>query len=60
MTFDRTAGDHRFAFRRDVCVLCGISRAEFDEEGQPRCEGQALHIGERFALAPDNDPAAAA
>ena len=59
MTFDRTAGDHRFAFRREVCVLCGISRAEFEEGGQPRCDGQAPDFRERFALAPDDPPAAA-
>jgi hypothetical protein len=60
MTFDRTAGDHRFAFRSEVCVLCGISRVEFEEGGQPRCEGQAPDMRERFALAPDNDPPAVA
>jgi hypothetical protein len=61
MTFDRTAGDHRFAFRSEVCVLCGISRAEFEDEGQPRCEGQAPpDMWERPALAPENDPPAAA
>ena len=52
MSFDRTVGDHRFAFRREVCVLCGISRAEFEEGGQPRCEGQAPDMRERFALLP--------
>jgi hypothetical protein len=56
MTFDRTAGDHRFAIRREVCVLWGISRAEFEEGGQPRCTGQAADMRDRFALAPDNDP----
>ena len=57
MNFDRTAGDHRFAFKREVCVLCGISRAQFEGDGQPRCEGQAPpDMRERFALALDNDP----
>jgi hypothetical protein len=60
MTFNRTAGDHRFVFRREVCVLCGISRAEFEEGGQPRCTGEAPDKRERFAPAPDNDPTAAA
>jgi hypothetical protein len=42
MTFDRTAGDHRFAFRSEVCVLCGMSRAEFEESGRPRCTEQGV------------------
>jgi hypothetical protein len=57
MTFDRTAGDHRFAFRSEVCVLCGISRAEFEEGGQPRCE-QAAQKRERVTA--DGDPLEAA
>jgi hypothetical protein len=55
MTFDRTAGDHRFAFRSEVCVLCGISRAEFEQAGQPRCTAQAPDKPERFTIAGDDD-----
>jgi hypothetical protein len=51
MTFDRTAGDRRFAFRTEVCVLCGISRAEFEQAGQPRCTEQASGKPERFTIA---------
>jgi len=64
MIFDRTAGDHRFAFRSEVCILCGISRAEFEQAGQPRCTEQALDKPDtdqapdktdRFTIAGDDD-----
>jgi hypothetical protein len=38
--FDRTAGGHRFDFSRGVCVLCGITRNEFEDEDYPHCTGQ--------------------
>jgi hypothetical protein len=38
--FDRTAGDHRFDFSRGVCVVCGITRKEFEDEDCPPCTGQ--------------------
>jgi hypothetical protein len=56
MSFDRTAGDHRFAFKREICVLCGISRAEFEEGGQPPCTEQARAKPERFTVAAADDP----
>jgi hypothetical protein len=53
MTFDRTAGDHRFAFRSEFCVLCGISRAEFEQAG-PRCTEQAPDKAERVTIAAED------
>ncbi len=46
---------HRFAFRREVCVLRGISRAEFEKDGQPRIE-QAAKKAEGFTAAATDDP----
>ena len=51
--FDRTAGDHRFDFSRGVCVLCGITRKEFEDEGHPPCTGQPY---EQRNQSPDQRP----
>jgi hypothetical protein len=51
--FDRTAGDHRFDFGRDVCVVCGITRNEFEDEDRPRCTGQPY---EQRSHSPDRRP----
>jgi len=51
--FDRTAGDHRFDFSRGVCVVCGITRKEFEDEDRPPCAGQPY---EQRNQSPDHRP----
>jgi hypothetical protein len=58
--FDRTAGGHRFDFSRGICVLCGITRKEFEDEERPQCTGAPYENPKRVANAPDDHPPEAA
>lgn len=34
-----TPGGHRFPFDGTPCVLCGMTRVHYDDNGHPRCRG---------------------
>ena len=40
MAFDRQAGGHAFDFNRGVCEKCGMTREQFEDNGEPRCKGR--------------------
>jgi hypothetical protein len=58
--FDRTAGGHRFDYSQGLCVLCGITRGEFNDNDYPECTGELYGKRERPPIPPDgNSPEAA-
>jgi len=40
MAFDRRAGGHAFDFNRDVCAKCGMTREQYEDNGNPPCKGK--------------------
>jgi hypothetical protein len=30
---------HRFDFDRDKCMRCGMTRGQWEDAGEPRCDG---------------------
>jgi len=60
MSFDRTAGGHRFDFSRMVCVRCEMSHEHFEDNGRPQCKGRPPDKRERLTIPPDDDPPEAA
>jgi hypothetical protein len=55
MAFNRQAGGHNFAFGDDVCTKCGMTRPQFQDEGQPQCTGQRVNQPERMIIEDDDD-----
>jgi hypothetical protein len=60
MTFDRTAGGHRFDYSQGICVLCGITREEFKDNEYPKCTGELYGKRESLPISRRGDPTEAA
>lgn len=53
MAFNRQAGGHNFAFGNDVCTKCGMTRTQFQDGGEPKCQGKPPEKGERLLVEDD-------